>query len=298
MPTVSVIIPTTCEQRRAGSLKRAIASASTQENVRVNVIIVVNGNRFDPVLFETLKKNKDLKVLYQSQGSAPLAQRLGRSSVETAFFSFLDDDDEYLPNALQSRFKPFLTDNEIDFVASNGFRMVEGIDHIAMTHVDAIREDPLLALCEENWLASCGGLFRSSSVTPEYFHDPAPFLEWTYLAYRLTTSLKMVFVDIQTFRIHDSTFSLSKSNAYRHAEAGVLKRILALNIPPRVQTLLLRKIGKAYHALSSHYAAIGGMRLAWRYHLMSLAFPGRWNYILYSRRLLFRFLDAKPKLVE
>lgn len=290
MPTVSVIIPTTCERGRIECLKRAIASVRTQENVRVDVIIVVNGNRFDPASFEALKENKQVQVWYQTQGSAPLAQRLGRSKVASDFFAFLDDDDEYLPGALERRVQPLLADRDIDFVASNGLRMVNGNDRVAILHPEAIDADPLWALCKENWLASCGGLFRSSSVTVGYFDDPAPFLEWTYLAYKLASSLKMHFLDIATFRIHDSPTSLSKSDAYRQAEAGVLMRILALDIPPRVRMLLRRKIGRTYHELSSHHAAIGRTRLAWRYHLMSLTLPGRWQYILYSRRLLFSFV--------
>lgn len=199
-----VIIPTTCEARRWTSLKRAIASALSQENTDAEVIVVVNGTRFDPVCYEELRNMPGLTVAYQKEGSLPLAQQFGRVQVTAPFFSFLDDDDEYLPGALKHRLRPLLADKTVDFVASNGYRVLGDRDHIALTNIDAIRRDPLLALSVENWLVSCGSLFRSCSVSAEYFDGKTAYFEWTLLAYKLASTLKMAFVDVPTFRIHDS----------------------------------------------------------------------------------------------
>ena len=45
--------------------------------------------------------------------------------------------------------------------------------------------DPLRALVIENWLASCGGLFRSDRVSIDYFDGVTRHYEWTFLAYSL-----------------------------------------------------------------------------------------------------------------
>jgi hypothetical protein len=286
LPTVSVIIPTTCEARRWESLQRAIDSARDSQGVEVSVIVVVNGKRFDQACLDELRSRTDITVAYREEGSAPLAQRHGRSMVRTGFFAFLDDDDEYLPQALAHRCAPLLADPSLGFVATNGYRRLGTQDRVVVTTARAVQADPLAALARENWLASCGGLFRTSSVSLDYFDDPAPFLEWTYLAYRLALDFKMVFLDVPTFRINDTPASLSKSAAYREAELSVLLRIAALPLPRSVMRQVRGKVGRVYHDLSFEARLQGHSARAWGLHVRSLLLPGGWRYLGYSRKLL------------
>ncbi|GAB3407596.1 glycosyltransferase family 2 protein [Massilia agilis] len=286
MPTVSVIIPTTCEERRWSSLQRAIASTRASEGVDVKVIVVVNGKRFDAAKLAELRERPDITVAYREEGSAPLAQRHGRTLVDTEFFAFLDDDDEYQPQALALRCAPLLADPRLGFVATNGYRCVGGEDRLMVSCAAAVRADPLAALARENWLASCGGLFRTSSIGPVYFDDPAPFLEWTYLAYRLALDFNMAFVDTPTFRIHDTPASLSKSDAYRAAELDVLRRIAALPLPAPVARQVRGKVGAACHDLADQARMAGRYGRALALHARSLLLPGGWRYLAWSRKLL------------
>jgi hypothetical protein len=286
LPSVSVIIPTTCEARRWESLQRAIDSARDSQGVEVSVIVVVNGKRFDQARLDELRSRTDVTVAYREEGSAPLAQRHGRSMVQTGFFAFLDDDDEYLPQALAHRCAPLLADPSLGFVATNGYRRLGTEDRVVVANAAAVQADPLVALTRENWLASCGGLFRTSSVSIDYFDDPAPFLEWTYLAYRLALDFRMAFVDVPTFRINDTPASLSKSAAYREAELGVLLRIAALPLPRAVMRQVRGKVGRVYHDLSFEARLQGQAARAWGLHVRSLLLPGGWRYLGYSRKLL------------
>lgn len=286
MNKISVIIPTTCEARRWASLKRAIASVTAQENVNVELIVVVNGLRLDPECYEELRSLPGLNVVYLDKGDLPLAVKHGRSLVTAPFFAFLDDDDEYLPGALWMRLQPLLVDDATGYVVSNGYSCMDGRDEQAIANVEAVQNDPMRALLKENWLASCGGLYRSSSVSSEYFDGKTRYLEWTLLAYKLTSSMSMVFVDKPTYRIHDSPESLSKSEAFREAEIGVLNQILALDLPADIKNGLRIKMGHAYHSLSNFYRRKGDLKRAWRCHLASLRCPEGYRYLIYSRRLL------------
>jgi hypothetical protein len=286
MNAVSVIIPTTCELSRWTSLLRAIDSARQQEGVQVRIIVVVNGKRFDPQRYEELKAMPGLHVLYRAEGSAPLAQEAGRLAVDAPFFSFLDDDDEYLPNTLRLRVQPLLNDPALDFTVSNGYRRTKGEDRIVVKTPALVGEHPLVALGKQNWMASCAGLFRSATVTPAFFANPAPYVEWTYLAYRLGVALRMHFVDVAAYRIYDSAMSLSKSDAYREAELEVLKRILTLPLPGVVARTIRRKLGRTHHDCAGRHLERGRMGAAWSHHLRSLAYPGRVSWLMYSRKLL------------
>jgi hypothetical protein len=144
----------------------------------------------------------------------------------------------------------------------------------------------MLALGKQNWLASCAGLFRSATITADFFSNPAPYVEWTYLAYRLSVARRMHFVDVAGYRIHESATSLSKSDAYLNAELEVLQRVLALPLPAKVARAIRKKRGRTHHDCASRHLERGRMGAAWSHHLKSLVHPGGLSWLLYSRKLL------------
>jgi glycosyltransferase involved in cell wall biosynthesis len=164
---VSVIIPTACRTERAAAIRRAIESVLTQENVDLELIVIVNGPTYDRHLRHELEANPALRVAYLPEPNLPAAIRHGRSMVTRPFFAFLDDDDEYLPGALETRAAEMLAHPRVDVVATNGFWGPDKSPYIK--HTDGVEVDPLKALLKGNWLGSCGGLFRSATVCQEYF---------------------------------------------------------------------------------------------------------------------------------
>ena len=285
---VSVIIPTTCELRRQASLLRAIQSLHAQQGIDVDVIVVVNGKRYDAGLLDALRARSDVRVHYQEEGSLPAAQRFGRSLVTEEYFAFLDDDDQYLPGALKIRIAPMLTDPALDVVATNGFRGELGNARYIDDGTAAINSDPFAAMIRSNWLASCGGLYRSKAIHADYFDGKTKHFEWTLLAFRiLFAGHRVLFVDVPTFRVFDSPESLSKSLEYQRASAGFIEHLLSFEPPTRIQNALQRRLSAAQHDLSFQFLTLGDFKNAWRFHLKSLMGPRGWRYLPYTRRLLF-----------
>lgn len=282
---VDVIIATTCEASRRQSLFSAIESVLTQQ-IKTNVIAVVNGSRINGDCLAALRSKKGVTVVEQAVGSYPLALRTGREVVTAPFYAFLDDDDEYLPGAVERRIAPLLADPTLGFVASNGLRRLNDIDYPVVKRPRDAQLHPLVALTRENWLASCGGLFRTESIGVEYFDGRTAHLEWTFLAYKLAITRTLAFVDEPTFIINDSAGSLSKSKNYADAEAQVLPRILDLELPIVVRRALKQKLGRCLHNIAARKTADGQWIQAWRYHLTSISYPGGWRYLMYSRKLL------------
>ena len=87
--------------------------------MRARVTIVVNGERFDRDLFAALKRQRGVRVLYQTKPSIFLARRYAREEVRAPFFGFLDDDDQLLPGALATRVRALVTDLKADVVVTN-----------------------------------------------------------------------------------------------------------------------------------------------------------------------------------
>src|ERR1700757_5142491 len=115
-PQISVVIATSCEATRREKIRRAISSVLSQQGPPLQLLIIVNGQRYDAALFEELKADSRLKVHYRELGSFPAALKDGRHLAGGEFFTFLDDDDALLPGALGMRLEAVET---VDWLASN-----------------------------------------------------------------------------------------------------------------------------------------------------------------------------------
>lgn len=285
--SITVIIPTTCEKKRKDSLLRAITSIHQQTAGNAAVLLVVNGDKFDPELFSTLQNRNDVYVTYQKEGNLPKALAHGRSLVKSDFFAFLDDDDQLLENALTKRLAAFTQNPHLDAVVTNGYNESRQQRITRVIHGNEINKDPLKALVTGNWLASCGGLFRRTTIGPEFFDRLIPYYEWTLIAFRLCTTRKMQFINEATYIVSDTANSLSKSMEYVLADETVLREMLNSKASATVRHALRKKMAATLHNISNLLHLRGQYWPAWQYHLASLCYPSGFRYLSYTRHLFF-----------
>ena len=287
-PLVSIIVPTMATAERAVSLQRAIDSIRTSSTKPVMVIPVVNGQRFSPGVCAWLKGQTDLHYIQIEEGSLPLALLEGRLRVQTEYFGFLDDDDEYLPGTLDAKIDALMAHPNLDIVISNGYRQSQGIQSVFHPDIGGVIKDPLGTLFERNWLASCGGLFRTRSATVHFFENPHPYAEWTWLAFRLCMAQKKLgAIDIPGFRIHDTPGSLSKTTAYQQSYFSLFERMLQAKPPHRIASRIRNYVSAAYHQVSEDELRRGNRFGAFKAHLRSImSSPRGLRYLSYTRHLL------------
>lgn len=100
-PIVSVIIPTF---KRPHLVKRAVRSALSQTLSAIEVVVVVDGP--DDETFEELNQFEDsrlrVSVLPKNVGAGS-ARNAGVKEARSEWIAFLDDDDEWLPQKLESQ---------------------------------------------------------------------------------------------------------------------------------------------------------------------------------------------------
>lgn len=293
-PTVTVIICTLAEQHRQASLLRAIASAHAACAQPVQILVVVNGQRRANAVLLLLQGMEDIRLVSLPEPSLPKACLAGRRAVNTPFFCFLDDDDELLPGSLDMRLVPLESASAVDVVAGNGYVHRNGTDRLLYQHLDRVPAAPLHALFTENWLASCGALFRSDSVDTTYFENFHAYAEWTWLAFQLGMAGKTIaVVDQPTFRIHDTPGSASKTPAYHKAHASLHQKMLASAPPADIAKLIRRHMGARLHTEADALRRNGTFLPAWAAHLRSLTYPGGLRYLSFSRHLLVPRLGEK-----
>lgn len=289
MPKVTAIIPTLCSSERKYQLERAITSLHAASTGPLVIVIVVNGQRYDELLLRELKRRNDLVVEQIGTGSAPLAQLHGRRQVQTEYFCFLDDDDEYLPGAIDLRLAALEMNPRASVVVTNGF-ISEGDrtpEVLCYRDLKSVSEDPLKQLFNENWLSSCGALFRTEGVSERIFEDYADFIEWTWLAFRLACAGNEVLaIDQPTFRINRTSNSASASERYMRFHVTLYKRMLEMTDRNDIRRILSRRLAQAWHEISRHSLGKGDRSAAWDAHLRSISNPYGLKFLTYTRHLI------------
>lgn len=286
LPTVETLIVTLCSADRRQSILRAIESAKSQTGALVTPVIIINGQRFDPAFRQELEARTDIKVHYRTEGNLIAARKFGRETITAEFYSWLDDDDIYLPGAMEKRLAPMEDDPCVDAVISNGYKKLEGDQWLLFESAEIIAQDPIGALFRHNWLGAAGGLYRTSSISNDFFDASVRSLDMTYLALRLATEKNIHFLNEPTFRKNLTPGSLSTTAAWMIPARDVLRSMLAFPMTKTHRHMLRKKIGDAAHDLSDYYRCEGDVRQAWRNHISSLFAPhGLWRYGAYSRRL-------------
>lgn len=285
-PSVSTIIPTTAIGEKVRFLRRAVDSIRCSVGGKIAIIAVVNGPHADPDVCKWLQSQPDIILERLAAPSLPLAILRGRELVQTPFFSFLDDDDEYLPGGTDLKLAALMANAEADLVVTSGFRQCAGVETMANAPIEHVPLAPLTSLFETGWLSSCNALYRTSSFPPAFFSDSHPFAEWTWLAFNLALANKQIVALSQpTFRIHDTPGSLSKSASYHAAYQVLYNRMLGLGPPDDIAKIIRTRMSADWHGQSVQ-ALLEHRRLhAIACHARSLLLPGGHHYLSYTRRL-------------
>lgn len=288
-PSVTIIIATTAEAKRDDDIRQAISSIRNASASPVIILVYVNGNRFSPSLCTWLKEEAEVEYLYSEVGSFPLALYEAKKHVNTPYFGFLDDDDELLPGSIDERLKVFAQDPELDAAIGNGVRNINGKEIVTQKSIDECRKDPLRTLLRNNgnWLASCAGLFKTSSFENSFFADYAPYSEWTYAAYRIASSKKVGFTEHKTYRINYTDNSLSAGLEYIQGQYNCTCKVLKLKLPRDVKKALRSKAINFAHDVAHRALVEKHFWCALKFHLISLtSFTGFRKYAMFSRYFL------------
>lgn len=290
MRDVTIIIPTLGVMERGPEIKRAVESVTSQAGVNARVLIVVNGNRFVPDVLRQFDGMDRVEVIYLPEPGISSARLAGFDRIKTPYFGFLDDDDSILPGGLALRVDAFETDPRLGVVVTNGY--VEDHERQHILYDDFLRypDDPLRALIDFNWLASCGGLYRTSIVERDIFTDLPKSMEMTLIAFRLACRYRIHRIDVPTYVLHHHEHDrLSAAAHYLENATYALETIHAQITQPDIRRMLARRIGGASHDLASRELANGNRREAWRLHLKSLRMPGGFKYLTFTRHFLRLF---------
>nr|WP_324292092.1 glycosyltransferase family A protein [uncultured Desulfuromonas sp.] len=285
--SVSVIIPTMANNERIPALKRAICSVRKSSQHPVKIIVVVNGDKYDPLCLEWLERQRDVLLKVVDRPSAPFARYVGRCLVDTPFFATLDDDDQYLESALDQRIAAMDDVSHPDLVVTNGFfKRGENLRKLYYRFIVAKR-DPVAGILVENWLNANNALYRAETVGEDYFLDYHPYIEFTWLGYKLALDKKVIrFLDEETFIVNCTDGSLSKSQQYYDSHLALFEKMASISPNKKVTNLIMGKIGDFYHDRSGYALRERRFKDSLVDHFYSIFKYRQLKYILYTRKII------------
>lgn len=121
---VSVIIPTF---NRAQCIKRAILSIFNQKYTDLEIIVVNDGSKDNTSeIISSLQDRRLRLICHETNKGLAAARNTGINNAEGKFITFLDDDDEWLPEKINKQLNIFEEkQEEIGLVFTNGYSEAE-----------------------------------------------------------------------------------------------------------------------------------------------------------------------------
>jgi glycosyltransferase involved in cell wall biosynthesis len=211
-PYFSIILPTF---NRAHLIRRAIDSVLAQSFANWELIIVDDGSS-DSTRDEIAEYLIDPRVSYsfETNSGPAMARNRGIASAHGEYITFIDSDDEYLPEHLQTRYD-LLKDSDIDLL--HGGLEIIGDAYVADMHDNTKRIH----------ISDCfaGGTFfikRELADRLDGFHDLTYGDDSDFANRAIESGAKVLKTDIPTYRYYrDQDDSLCKI-AEQSGEAGIL----------------------------------------------------------------------------
>lgn len=204
---VSVVIPT---YNRAHLIGRAIQSVLNQTYQNFEIIVVDDASRDN--MEEVVKSFSDMRIRYirhnKNKGGAA-ARNTGIRVAAGEYISFLDDDDEFLPEMLEKLLVVIENNNNIDLVFASGKVVKDGKvtgDRAKVPWVNRIKkEDLIMRIFIADFIPIQGTIVRKEKLLKvNGFDESVPSSHDHELWMRLVPICNVHFIDEPLFNQHFS----------------------------------------------------------------------------------------------
>ncbi|UTE73407.1 glycosyltransferase [Rossellomorea marisflavi] len=206
-PKVSVIIPT---YKRPLFLERAIRSVQTQTYNNIEIIVVDDNNIGDEYRLETenvMKNIKDPRVIYIKHNinrNGAVARNTGINYSSGEYISFLDDDDEFLPDKILNQVKRMENLDNSWGACYTSYKKFNSNDNVQICFENREGELFLEGLMRSLYIGSGSNIFVRKSVIEKIGGFDESFIRNQDLEFlvRVLKEFKMAFVNICGLLVH------------------------------------------------------------------------------------------------
>lgn len=291
MPLISVVIPT---YNRANYLKEAIKSVLAQTHREVQIIVADDGSTDDTASVVSSFGDK-VKYLFQDNLERGAARNYGIRNSAGEYVAFLDSDDLWLPDHLQTCLK---TCESTGAVYSGSYLIDEAGKTIGKLSASSFGSDPLREIVAGYSSRGCNS--SSCLIKKSMFGTAGNFSEKRELSgsedwemwVRLASCGSMEFTGKYTAKVRSHA---GKSSIDPARMANSMKMALDMafengKLAPRIMDLKGKAYSSLYAVSAVNYYAAGRMEEARRY--LALALRNRPSAIFENRLIPYTFLRS------
>ncbi len=195
-PQISVIMPVF---NRREIIKRALDSLESQTFTNFELLIVDDGSTdaLEEIIFPEIQKRSNWRYLKHANRKVALTRNIGINAALGTYITFLDSDDEYLPDHLRLRLEFMKGNKDID-VIHGGVKLVGPEETFWVTDV---RDRSKLIHINDCCVGAT--LFTKKEIFLSVGNFPAvPYSSEFYLLEKLAAEYRIAKVDFPTYVYH------------------------------------------------------------------------------------------------
>lgn len=200
---VTVIVPT---YQRAHVLPRALRSVLGQTFKAFELLVVDDGSTDNTASVVEAFRDPRIRYLRQRENAgAAAARNRGIREARGELISFLDSDDEWLPEKLRSQVELLRRSPPTVGLVYTGARSLDGKGRLRELHVPTCRGDVRPAMLEANIIHGCSGVMIRACVVEVvgFFDEDIPAIEDYDYWLRVSESFHFDFLQEPLFLYHD-----------------------------------------------------------------------------------------------
>ena len=255
-PFFSIILPT---YNRAYILERTIESVINQQFQDWELLIVDDGSKDNTseIVNTFMIHEKRINYLYQENAERSAARNNGISQANGKFICFLDSDDQFEPNHLQSLFETINSNGQNTFIYITGSRIVNiNGSLLNVSKITPGKNDAETILL--NTITPGQMCVPISLIRKHLFNVNIRISEDTEILFRLISDSHLKLTNhASLLYVHhdDNSVNPLRYNAYKERKE-TLKLIFSKPIGNNVSSILKRKVlNDCYFGIAKFYAA-------------------------------------------
>lgn len=290
MPLFSIIIPAYNSEK---FIRRTIKSVLDQTFNNFELIVVDDGStdKTVSIVREIESKDKRLRLITSKNSGGPtVPTNIGLDSSTGTFISFLDHDDEWRENKLETVYKKFTENPNLGFIASNVevFRDDQNTSSISRAPIKngSVSTGEMLGGNYFNTFSMLNIRREVLDKVGKLDTDLFVFADYDIIIRMITYKIPFVFLSdpLVTYHVHkNNASSVDKTARRRIAD---LKRIIEKYKEAFKENR--KSLGRIFHAIARLDLYIGNKREAIIYFKKAMACD-KFNLATYTRLLMAHF---------
>ena len=247
---ISIIIPT---YNRPDKLLTAVLSVINQTYQNYEIIIIDDGSipKAEVFLKNNIEFDEKIRYFYQKNKGRSVARNIGIEKSKGEFISFLDDDDELLPDFLLSLILILQNNISLDLVFSNCYIINKAQKNLFRNFKNLKRENILSKFIRGNYIPNMCFIYRKERIKNIRFKEGKKYNEDYLFNMRIIKKNNITFYNkpLAIYNFHKDNTTNQNLIKMRMDEFETVKNFLDFDNLTEYKKKIIKSLRKKYKNL-------------------------------------------------